>query len=57
MRAYPNDLQRIANERRALYDRIRRLYNKIIEVPELSQSRNQIRAAILREYETNKGRF
>ena len=57
IRKHPNDLQRIANERRALYDRIRRLYNKFIEDPELSQSRNQIRTAILREYETNKGRF
>ena len=57
IRKHPNDLQRIANERDALRQRIKRLYNKIIEVPELSQNRNQIRTAILREYETNKGRF
>ena len=56
MRAHPKDLQRIANERDALRQRIKRLYNKIIEVPELSMSRNQIRTAILREYELNKGR-
>ena len=50
MRAHPHDLQRIANERRALYDRIRRLYNKFIDDPELRLSDNKLRTAILREY-------
>ena len=39
-----------ANERRALYDRIRRLYNKFIDDPELRLSDNKLRTAILREY-------
>ena len=50
IRKHPNDLQRIANERRALYDRIRRLYNKFIDDPELRLSDNKLRTAILREY-------
>ena len=53
MHAHPKDLQRIANERDALRQRVKRLYNKIIEVPELSMSRNQIRTAILRVYGYN----
>ena len=50
MRAHPHDLQRIANERRALYDRIRRLYNKFIDDPELRLSDNKLRTAILEAY-------
>lgn len=49
LRAHPNDAQRIANEREALRRRVKRLYNKMIEVPELSRSRSTLRTAIMRE--------
>ena len=50
IRKRPHDLQRIANERRALYDRIRRLYNKFIDDPELRLSDNKLRTAILEAF-------